>query len=223
PFCVKVEIFLRKYQIPYRVITEKNPARGPKGKMPFIVDGKDIVADSTFSLLHLEKAYAIPAELSPEQQAVCLAFQRLIEENLYFVLLYSRWVDPAGWETVKKEFIPMFPTFLGLPILYVIRGQLKRQAVEQGIGRHSLDEVYEIGLRDMNALAHFLGDKKYFLGETFSCLDASAYAFLITILKQPIESKLKACLMSHENLLRYCREIEAEFFPELVKESNVRN
>jgi glutathione S-transferase len=216
PFCIKAEIYLRHHEIPYRVIEERNPARGPKGKMPFIVDSTSTVADSTFILQHLEKTRGI-SSVSSENYGVCTAYQRLLEESLYFVLLYSRWVDPRGWAVLKSEFTPLFPPLLGAPILGIIRHQLKRQAFEQGISRHTREEVYRIGRNDLAALSQLLGEKKYFLGEEFSALDASAYGFLITILRQPIETELKATLKNHKNLLLYCKRLEAEYFPELAE------
>jgi glutathione S-transferase len=216
PFCIKVEMHLRKNKIPYRVVVEKNPARGPKGKMPFLVDGASTIADSTFILQHLHHTRGFSEISDSVVEAQSLAFQRMIEENLYFVLLYSRWIDPSGWTIVKKEFSALFPPLLGAPIMRIIQGQLKRQANEQGIGRHSLEEVYEIGRKDLEALSAFLGKKPYFLGEAYSALDATAYSFLITILKQPIPSQLKSALLKLENLVEYCRREEVSTFPEFA-------
>ncbi len=216
PFCIKVEMYLRKNKIPYRIVVEKNPARGPNGKMPFITDGSTVVADSTFILQYLAKSRSIEKSIDPIIQAQGWAFQRMVEENLYFVLLYSRWIDQTGWAVVKKEFKALFPPLVGAPFLRLIRGQLTRQARAQGIGMHSLDEVYEIGRRDLEALSILLGSRPYILGEEFAELDATIYSFLITILKQPVESRLKASLVSHQNLVHYCKREERACFPEFA-------
>jgi glutathione S-transferase len=223
PFCIKVEMHLRQHQIPYRTVTETNPARGPKGKMPFIMDGHETVADSTFILLHLERTRGIKAKGELLAHAQALAFQRMVEENLYFVLLYSRWIDPVGWNVVKKEFQGLFPPLLGAPFLRLVRRQLRRQAQAQGIGKHSATEVYEIGNRDLQAIATFLGSKEYVLGESYSALDATIYSFLLTILKQPIESSLKAAVLSHKNLVDYCRREERKCFPEFVDKYSLKD
>ena len=219
PFCIKVETYLRKNEIPYRVVVEKNPGRGPKGRMPFIVDQSTVIADSTFIFQHLGQSGKFTVNKSPMVEAQSLAFQRMVEENLYFVLLYSRWVDPEGWKVLKKEFLPLFPPWIGTPFLHLIRNQLKRQAYEQGLACHSRDEVYEIGERDVEALAHLLGHKPYFLGEERTDLDATLYSFLITILKQPIESPLKASVLNHPNLVNYCLREEMTFFPEFTDQN----
>ncbi|WP_411726544.1 glutathione S-transferase C-terminal domain-containing protein [Methyloglobulus sp.] len=46
-------------------------------------------------------------------------------------------------------------------------------------------------------------------------LDASAYGILVNTLGCPIESPLKVHALGKQNLLDYCRRMQAEFFPEL--------
>ncbi len=217
PFCIKVEMFLRKNDIPYQVVTEKNPARGPKGKMPFIRHRGNVIADSTFILQYISQVKGVEYKLGLTAHAQSIAFQRMIEEHLYFILLYSRWIDPVGWSVLKDQFPALFPPLVGRPFLFLIRRNLRRQAHEQGLGRHSKSEVYELGRQALKALADFLGDKTYFLGEHFTEVDATVYAFLITILRQPIESDLKIALLCHQNLVEYCEREELSCFPEFVK------
>jgi glutathione S-transferase len=211
PFCIKVEVFLKRNNLPYRIVVEKNPARGPKGKMPFIRDGKSTVADSTLIIHHLTKTYNLNmGKMNPILEGLSLAFQRMIEEHLYFVLLYSRWIDPIGWSIIKKEFSPLFPPIIGTPFLYLIRRQLKIQARAQGLGRHSLEEVYEIGRRDLRAISSFLAEKPFFMGHEWTPIDATLFAFLTTILKQPIESELQTAVKSFPNLVAYCQRMDVE-------------
>ncbi|MBL7542758.1 MAG: glutathione S-transferase family protein [Bdellovibrionaceae bacterium] len=208
PFCIKVEAYLRSKKIPYRVIVEKNPAQGPKGKMPFIQDGKNIVPDSTFILDYLD---------SSRTSGQGIAIQRMLEEHLYFILLYSRWIDSNGFAVLTRDFESMFPFLLGKPILRFLRYRLRRQAFFQGIGRHTADEVYELGRQDICALSEILSDRTYFAGDEFSKLDATIYAFLITVIKQPIESELKKAVLAQKNLVSYSHRIERILFPEFVR------
>jgi len=217
PFCIKVEDFLKRNQVPYKIVVENNPARGPKGKMPFIRDltngGNTVVADSTFIINYLTETYYLHnMKIDPALQAQGLAFQRMIEEHLYFVLLYSRWMDPIGWKVLKQEFTPLFPPIIGPPFLLFIRRQLIKQARAQGLGRHTQEEVYESGRRDLKAISSFLGEQPFLLGDHWSAVDATLYAFLTTILKQPIESELKTAVLSHPNLVAYHHRQDQEFF-----------
>jgi glutathione S-transferase len=217
PFCIKVEDFLKRNQVPYKIVVESNPARGPKGKMPFIRDltngGSTVVTDSTFIINYLTETYFLQgAQSDPAIQAQGLAFQRMIEEHLYFVLLYSRWMDPIGWKVLKQEFTPLFPPLIGPPFLFLIRRQLIKQARAQGLGRHTQEEVYEIGRRDLKAISSFLGEKLFLLGDHWSAVDATLYAFLTTILKQPIQSELQAAVLNHPNLVAYHDRQDQVFF-----------
>lgn len=206
PFCIKVEAFLKMAGLPYEVKEERNPARGPKGKMPFITDGAKTIADSSFILDHLMEKYDLSHLRVSAPEA--LAFKAMIEESLYFSLLYSRWIDPAGHKVIQDEFTPLFPMFIGKPFLKYIRRNLKHQALAQGLGRHSQEEVYRIGRQQIAALATYLGEKKFFFEERFTSFDATSFAFLLTILNQPIASPLQVEVLSHKNLCDYVLRLE---------------
>lgn len=206
PFCIKVEFYLKVAKIPYQVQFERNPARGPKSKMPFIVDRGLTIADSSFILEHLMREELQITD--PVAEAQALAFKTMIEEGLYFILLYSRWIDSTGYKIIQNEFIPLFPPLIGRPFLSLIRRNLIRQARAQGLGRHSSDEVYALGKKQIAALATFLGDNKFFFQNKLTYFDATSFAFLNTILSQPIESPLKISLRSHSNLCAYVKRME---------------
>ena len=210
PFCLKVEFFLKVAKLPYRVQVELNPANGPKGKMPFIEDGENIVADSSFIIDYLIRTQNLGHFhiRDSKQAAEALALKSMIEESLYFILLSSRWVDEAGYRVVKKEFSPLFPPLVGKPFLAFIRRNLRRQAQAQGIGRHTPSEVYTLGRRQVVSLSTFLGQNQFFFEGRMTVFDATAYAFLTTILKQPIESDLKTEVKKHKNLCSYVERLD---------------
>lgn len=213
PFCIKVEFFLKLARLPYEVKIELNPSRGPKGKMPFIEDKKQVIADSSFIIDHLIKSYRLDhfTVQDPSLAAQALAFKSMIEESLYFILLYSRWVDDTGYEVIKHEFTPLFPPFIGKPFLAMIRRNLKRQAFAQGLGRHTKQEVYDLGCSQLEALSAFLGERKFFFGNKLTVLDITCYAFLITILKQPIDSPFKRHLSKKTHLCEYIHRLDRLF------------
>lgn len=208
PFCIKVEFFLKVANLPYTVRHERNPRRGPKGKMPFIVKDSLTLADSSFIIDHLLKTHPLDHLQVLRGRAEMIAFKAMIEDSLYFILLYSRWVDEAGFKTVLEEFTPLFPPLVGKPFLTHIKRNLTTQAIAQGLGRHTLDEVYEMGRTQVGALAEFLGEKDYFFEDKITSFDATSYAFLSTILKQPIESPLKKAVQSHRNLCDYVSSLD---------------
>ena len=68
--------------------------RAPKGKLPFIDDNGTIVADSTLIRLHLEQKHGIDFDrgLSARDRGIAWATEKMLEDHLYWVLVYWRWM-----------------------------------------------------------------------------------------------------------------------------------
>jgi glutathione S-transferase len=211
PFCTKVETYLKMVNLPYEVVIENNPRRGPKGKMPVLRDGEMTIPDSSFIIRYLQNKYgnSLDANLSEKEIAVSHAVQRLIEENLYFVILYSRWIDPNGKQIIDAAFQSFFPKPLARLALAWIRRNLTSQAKAQGIGRHSLDEIYQIGELDIKAISQILGKNTFFLGDEPHTIDATVYAFLETILLTPLNGRLNTILGIYPELIAYCEKMRS--------------
>lgn len=216
PFCMKVETYLRMAGLPFEIAPSSlaDFKNAPKGKMPYIQDQGQYLADSSFIVEHLKKRYgnALDDWLGTEQAAVALAFQRMMEENLYWVAVYIRWVEPAGWALTQQAFFGKLP----VPVKWLLpplarRGMLK-QLHGHGMGRHSQQEVYAIGRRDITALAEFLGDKAYFMGAQPCSLDAVAYAFLANLIWPPVESTLKQHALQYPQLPAYCERMRQRYY-----------
>ena len=217
PFCMKLETWLRMAQLPFDAprVNLRDIGKAPKGKMPYIVDGGKILADSTFIIDHLTATYGVRLDgwLSAEQRAVALAFQRLIEENLYWAVVHSRWFEPQGWALTRKAFFGKLTGPLKWLIPALTRRGLRRQMHGHGMGRHSDAQIHAIGRRDITALAEFLGDKPYFLGDAPCNLDATAYAFLANLLWAPVESTLKQHARQYPQLQAYCQRMRSQYYP----------
>ena len=215
PFCVKVETYLKIVGLPYTVEYINNPNKGPKGKMPVLHDNGKVIPDSSFIIDYLKQQYGdvLDQHLSDNQKAQAHAIQRMVEENLYFVGLYSRWIDPEGKDFIDKEFRPFFPKWIAGLALAMIRRNLRTQAYKQGIGRHTRDEIYAIGVKDINALSVLLGQKAFLLDDEFHAIDATVYAFLITILLTPLDNPLQRAVKAHDNLMGYCKRINEKLSP----------
>jgi glutathione S-transferase len=201
PFCMKVETYLRMAGLSYGVINGAVPFKAPKKKLPYIEDGTQLVADSGFILEYLKKTYGDPldADLSEADRVIAHALRRLFEENLYWVALYSRWIEESIYLETKRVFFGAIP-----PILKALYAQ--------GTGRHSRDEIYDIGKADLTAVSVWLGEKPFFIGATATSVDAIAYAFLANILVPPLKSPLKDHGMSLPNLSAYCERMKNKYY-----------
>lgn len=216
PFCMKLETYMRMAGIPFELSRPdmRDLGKAPKGKMPFIDDNGKIIADSTFIIDYLKTTHGDTLDnwLSAEQKAVALSFQRLMEENLYWVMVHTRWLEPTGWPVIKATFFEKIPVPFKWFVPALARRGLKKAMHGHGIGRHSVAEIHEIGKRDITAIANFLGDKPYFMGSQPSTIDATVYAIVGNMLWVPIESPLKQQAEKYPQLKGYCERMRARYY-----------
>lgn len=217
-FCVKVETYLRMAKLPYETIPTL-PFKAPLGKLPYIEDhGKSArIADSRLILHYLESAYSVTldAHLDAATKSVAKALQRLIEEHLYWASMYARWrYTEQNWQSTKRAIFGVLPPVVRDIGAFVYYRRIGSQILGHGLGRLTPDRVFDLGGEDLDALASFLGEKPYFLGDRPTALDATAYGFLVNIVAPPVESPLKERAIGHANLVEYCRRMQMEYFPE---------
>jgi glutathione S-transferase len=216
-FCVKVETYLRIAKLPHQIVVSL-PLKGPRGKLPFIVDGGKKISDSRLIVNYLKLTYGdtLDAHLSPAERAIAKAFQRLLEEHLYWIGMMSRWnYTEANWQANKKAIFGVLPPVARDLAAFVYRRRIISQILGHGTGRLTAQEAFELGKEDVDALAVFLAEKPYFMGDKPTSLDASAYGILVNTLGCPIESPLKDHALTKQNLIDYCQRMQGEFFPEL--------
>ena len=216
PFCMKVETYLRMAQIPYTCRYGMYQLRAPKKKLPYIRDANGrIVADSHLIIDYLKAKYGDPldAALTLAQRARATLILRVLEDSLYWVLLYARWIDERGWPLTRPAFFGALPVPLRWVIPSVARRALGQQLHAQGIGRHLPQDIYAIGAADLAALSELLGGQDYFLGAQPSSADAAAYAFLANILDVPLEVPLLQAARGYANLGAYRARMRARYYP----------
>lgn len=213
---MKVETWLKMAGFDYTTVPCMNPGQGPKKKIPFIrVDGRSI-GDSELIIDHLR----ISAPNDPdhgetaEEAALTVATTRMLDEHLYWTIVYSRWIDDRYWPTIRAEFFKIIPgPFRGL-IAAMIRRGVRKVLHGQGMGRHTADEIYAFAARDIDALAGLLGDKPYFLGGAPRRVDAVCYAYLAGCYHATLESPLTHMVTKHPSLAAYTDRMRDRYFPE---------
>lgn len=214
PFCMKVETYLRMAGLPYENRYVMNPAKSPKGKLPYINDNGMVVADSGFIIDYLKKAHGdkLDGALDARQRATAHLIRRTLEESLYWCALYDRWVVDEGWAITGPAYFGALPRVIRRLVMRMVRRATIRQAHAQGIGRHSREEVYAFGGADLKTLSEQLGANDFFLGSQPSSVDASAYAFIANLLWTPIDSPLTRAAKGHANLVSYAGRMKARYF-----------
>ena len=214
PFCLKLEVYLRMSGIPFRSVVDATPFAGPKGKLPWIEhDGKRI-GDSGFIIEYLERRFGCDpnATLSAAERGVARALRRLIEENLYWTMVYDRWVVDENWQMFRDVVLGGVPAALRAAVAAFARRGVRRQLTGHGIGLHTRDEIHAIGCGDVAAIADVLADKPFLMGDTPTEIDAVAYGLLPNVMHVPIESPVKDAALARSNLVAYLERMRDRYF-----------
>jgi glutathione S-transferase len=215
PFVMKAEMLLKIAKIEYQTNT-KGFLRAPKGKLPFIDDSGTIVADSTLIRLHLEQKYGIDFDrgLSPRDRGVAWATEKMLEDHLYWVLVYWRWMNDANFERGPANFFKRAPAIVRPLVKRTIRGKVRRSLHAHGISRHSEAEMSQMSNRAFEALSQLLGDGPYLMGREVCGADATAFAFIAGSLCPVFESPAHEKARTLPNLTAYRDRMMAEYYPD---------
>jgi glutathione S-transferase len=215
PFVMKAEMLLKIAKIEYQTNT-KGFLRAPKGKLPFIDDSGTIVADSTLIRLHLEQKYGIDFDrgLSPRDRGVAWATEKKLEDHLYWVLVYWRWMNDANFERGPANFFKRAPAIVRPLVKRTIRGKVRRSLHAHGISRHSEAEMSQMSNRAFEALSQLLGDGPYLMGREVCGADATAFAFIAGSLCPVFESPAHEKARTLPNLTAYRDRMMAEYYPD---------
>jgi len=217
PFCMKAEILLKMSGLDYAVETTPDPRKAPKGKLPAIRDDGRVIGDSEMIRKHLETAYGVEFDrgLDARARAVAHAFCRMVEERTYWTVVHSRWVDAANWPTIRRQFFRGLPPVIRTLVPIRARQHVLAELRGHGIGRHAAKEIYDFGIADIRAVAAWLGDKPFFMGDTPTGADATIYAFLAGVAEVPLGSPMKDEALKHDTLMAYSRHCRDRWFPEM--------
>lgn len=223
PFCVKLESYLRLAKIDFDT-PKFSPAlfgKSPKGKFPFMeTEQGELIGDSQIIIERLVDLGNIDLDepLNAEEKAISCAFQRMLDEHLYWALVYSRWMDEPGWSFISKMFFGMIPGFARGFIQKREQKKVIASLKGQGLGRHNRDEIYGFASRNIDALADYLSDKAYFFGkEKPTFIDIVLHAHMINIITPDFDTPLKHAVLAKQNLVDHTLRMDAEIYGDAYK------
>lgn len=216
PFCMKGEILLKMAGLDYATEIMDDPRKAPKGKLPYLKDSSAEIADTALIKRQLENKYNIDfdAGLTAQERAVSHSMARMIEERLYWVTLYSRWIDDHNWPVIKNFWFGGMPPIIRNLVPMIAQKQVKTGLQAHGIGRHAVEDIYAFGAADLEALSVQLGRKAFMFGDQPSSLDASAYPIIANSLVEELPGPLLDAAKSHANFAAYVQRCAALWFPD---------
>lgn len=218
PFCVKLETWLRMSNIEYcNHFGAQHIKHAPKGKLPFIELDGQLMGDSQLIIRFLSQRFGNPVDqhLTDEQKAITLMVQRTLDEHCYFGMVYSRWIDPANWPTTRDVFFTPVPRLLRSFIAGNIQKKMAGQVYQQGTGRHTKEDIYQLCCEDLQAVLCLLGDNTYFFGEQPSSIDALIYSYFCNFLYPPAMTPMKQLLQNSAAAVTYTERMQKRYFNDL--------
>lgn len=214
PFVMKTEVQLKMAEVPY-ALERGLPADGPKRKIPYIVEADQKIGDSTFIRDHIERACGIDLDrgLTADMRARSWAIERMLEDHLYWAIVYERWMVDENFAAGPAHFFDVLPSERREEARAAARANVAANLNGHGFGRHSRAEVAELGCRSLTALATLLGNKPYLLGPAISAVDATAFAMITAAAAPVFTARLRAVAEEQENLMRYRDRLMGQFYP----------
>ncbi len=214
PFCLKLDTYLRIADIPFRTVIDATPFKGPKDKLPWIEHEGRKIGDSGFIIDYLTTRFAcdLNQSLTPAEKAIAHSMRRLIEENLYWAMVYDRWMVDENWHLARDVILGGIPNPVRQFVALMARRGVRRQLEGHGIGLHSREEIHAIGCKDVGAIADLLDDKPFLMGATPTEIDAIAYGVLANIATVPIASPIKDEILKRQNLADYLSRIRERYY-----------
>jgi glutathione S-transferase len=211
PFCLKLEAFLRWQRIPF-TIKHALPFEGPYKKVPFIGYQDQILGDSSHIIETLMRdkkiTYAAHLDLASGR-----AFLHLVEQHLYWALVYFRWQDDAAWPTLRDAFFGHIPFFVRPFIIASARKQATRALYGQGIGRLPKAMIIEKATADLAAINSRLQQQPYICGDQLTHFDLAIWAILKQLIECDLKIQLTEVAQSFTELKRYVERINQQLAP----------
>jgi glutathione S-transferase len=215
PFVIKSNVQLQMAGLPYAK-ESTIPPQAPKGKVPYLKDDGEVVCDSTFIRAHIERKYGVDLDESLDalQRAQAWAIERMLEDHLYFAMVWFRWIVPENFAKGPARFADGAPEAEREQLRRELQARKHEDLRGQGIGRHSAGEIAALGVRSIDAVATLLGDKPYLMGERMSAVDAFAFGVLASILTPFFDTPLRDAVVGRPNLVAYVGRLMAHYYPE---------
>lgn len=224
PFVTKLLTWLRMSGVEHRTAVG-DVRKAPSRKLPYIDDDGRLLGDSSLIIEHLlatGRAKPLGGDaLSAGDAAVAAAFKAMIESELYFVILFSRWAEEYGFSRYRSVLVKSVaamgvPSVLAPLLVRVLRRQMISQTYQQGMGRHPSHVVLAKGKKHIDAIAAHLGEKPHFMGAEVGTLDATVFGFLDGIFGTPLCPTLTDHARTHANLVRYHAQMRERWWSDFV-------
>ena len=214
PFDLKLLTWLKLAGIPYTQQYQDDSRKGPKGKNPWIELDGERIGDTELIIELLGKRFGVDldAGLSAEQKALGHAWRRTFEEHFHQVLEWELLVHPAGAAYMKASLARQTPPIARTLVWTMMSRHMRAQLHARGIARHAPTVIEAKGRADIEALATFLGDRSYLLGDEPRTADAAVFGLLAPMVYWPMATPVAAYARTVPPIVSYCERMRRRCF-----------
>ena len=187
PFCLKARICLQLKGVPFRRVPvtlgrlRELRRLNPLGQVPVLVQGTEVIVDSSRIARHLEARYPEPALIPRDPTA--RAYAALVEEwadgALYFIVAAFKWLNPVNRRAAVENTVSEMTGAALRPLVghLLVRRERRRYAA-WGHTAATLGALEERMRENVAALAGLLDGRPYLLGRRPMLADVAAFAQL---------------------------------------------
>jgi glutathione S-transferase len=116
-----------------------------------------------------------------------------------------------------RRFFDSAPALLRPLIIAMVRRQVRRNLWGHGMGRHTLEEMERLAVRDIDALADVLAGKPYLMGDRPYGADATVFPFMAHALCPLFKTAIRTRAEQKPNLVAYTDRLMAQYFPAFAR------
>ena len=212
PFCLKIEMALDHLNLDFEIVHEANPQKAPKGKMPWLIVDGETIPDSELILDYLNRKTdgGLFGDLTEQEEALGIAFTRLADDHLYWIMVASRWLDDDWFPTIKKDFFSFMPWPLKHIVPIVAQRQVRQTYHLHGLGRHSAEEQAYFARCDLQAIAAQVAAQGYIAGPRLTVYDFAVASLLAGLLDNKPATWVTAIANEIPILREYAEKVQQE-------------
>ncbi|XP_055599140.1 metaxin-2-like [Uranotaenia lowii] len=217
--CLAVRTYLIMLNLPFKVEQRANAEfmspGGKRTKLP-VLQVENFINAEFEQILHFveQKGYSLSKNIDENTKKDIRTYVCLVENIFTNAEQYISWVDTE----VRKEV-----TFVRNGCVYPfplnhIQNFRKLMSARRQLGVNeylnlSLENVIKKVEKLCKTLSNLLGDQKYFCGAKPIELDALVFGHLFSIFTMTLPNDVLAVTINkYENLIRFCKNINAEYF-----------
>ncbi|CAD6187958.1 unnamed protein product [Caenorhabditis auriculariae] len=214
PYCMKLEAFLRIYDIKYEV-RDVIMKRSRHGLLPFVELNGEHIADSQIIQERLKQHFKTP-KLAPKDEGAAAAVERLVEHHLAYLMYKFKVLNNLD-QSVEVFVKPLTPDWLW-PLARCLAKPVMKHKISKKLnvclGDFSNADCEMLLRRDFNAVRDVLGSNKFLGGDKPTAVDATVFGHFAAVYYVNIASLPKTLLDTEYSVIReYLDRVRDLLFP----------